>query len=63
MLNVWQWLRGLVAGFLGSFRVGYLNIRDYDAPWPVKLRLAARNYWIKVRTLSVCCGNHGEPGC
>ena len=28
-----------------------------------KLRLFVRNNWIKVRTRSSCCGNHGEPGC
>lgn len=39
------------------------NWRDYDAPLKTKLRLYARNNWIKVRTLSSCCGNHGEPGC
>lgn len=39
------------------------NWRDYDAPLSTKLRLYARNNWIKIRTLSGCCGNHGEPGC
>jgi hypothetical protein len=28
-----------------------------------KLQLVLRNYWIKVRTRSSCCGNYGEPGC
>ena len=37
--------------------------KAYDAPLQVKLRLYARNNWIKIRTLSMCCGNHGEPGC
>ena len=40
-----------------------LNWRDYDAPFSTKLRLALRNNWIKIRTLSSCCGNNGEPGC
>ena len=40
-----------------------LNVRDYEAPLGKKLRLYARNNWIKIRTLSLCCGNHGEPGC
>ena len=39
------------------------NWREYDASTLVKLRLYARNNWIKVRTRSSCCGNHGEPGC
>ena len=39
------------------------NWRDYDAPLGTKLRLYARNNWIKIRTFSGCCGNHGEPGC
>ena len=28
-----------------------------------KLRLIVRNNWIKIRTRSSCCGNHGQPGC
>lgn len=28
-----------------------------------KLHLILRNNWIKIRTGSSCCGNHGEPGC
>lgn len=40
-----------------------MNWRDYDAPFSTKLRLYARNNWIKIRTLSMCCGNNGEPGC
>ena len=39
------------------------NFREYDAPFATKLRIAARNNLIKIRTLSPCCGNHGEPGC
>ena len=39
------------------------NWREYDAPFATKLRLVLRNYWIRARTLSNCCGNDGEPGC
>lgn len=34
-----------------------------DMPLSRKLRLAARNTWIKVRTRQTCCGHPGEPGC
>lgn len=39
------------------------NFRTYDAPFLAKLRMAARNNWIKARTRSDCCGNGGQPGC
>lgn len=39
------------------------NWREYDAGRLTKLRLAARNNWLKLRNRSSCCGNHGEPGC
>ena len=32
-------------------------------PWYEKARLTLKNNWIKLRTGSTCCGNHGEPGC
>lgn len=34
-------------------------------PMPLrrKLRLVAKNLWIRVRRQSNCCGNYGEPGC
>jgi hypothetical protein len=32
-------------------------------PFGRKLKLIARNNWIKLRTRSDCCGNYGEPGC
>ncbi len=48
--------RGSIGGFIS-------NWRTYDASTMHKLRLYARNNWIKVRTRSSCCGNHGEPGC
>ena len=39
------------------------NWTAYEAPLGVKLRLAARNYWLRLRRRSTCCGNLGEPGC
>ena len=48
---------------IGRFSGFGRNWRDYDAPFATKLRLFTRNYWMKMRTLSMCCGNHGEPGC
>lgn len=39
------------------------NWRSYDAPFPVKFRLLARNNWLKIVNLSLCCGHGGEPGC
>ena len=47
----------------GSIRQFITNWRTYDASTLEKLRLYARNNWIKIRTRSSCCGNHGEPGC
>ncbi len=47
-------------GSLGQF---ITNWRSYDGSTLEKLRLYARNNWIKIRTRSGCCGNHGEPGC
>jgi hypothetical protein len=46
----------------GSFQETLENLRQ---PMPIgrKLYLFLRNNWIKVRTRSTCCGNHGEPGC
>jgi hypothetical protein len=41
----------------------FANFRDYDAPFPEKLRIAAANTWRKLRTRSGCCGNYGQPGC
>jgi hypothetical protein len=46
-----------------SFGALVTNWREYDAPFLTKLRLAARNTWITLRTRRDCCGNHGEPGC
>lgn len=46
-----------------SVRDFFANWREYDAPFPTKVRLASRNYWTKLRTASTCCGKQGEPGC
>lgn len=46
-----------------SARAVFANWRAYDGPFHVKLRLAVRNNWTKIRTRSDCCGNYGEPGC
>lgn len=39
------------------------NWRNYEGSVFEKLRVAARNNAIKLRTRKDCCGNHGEPGC
>jgi hypothetical protein len=39
------------------------NWRRYDASLIVRLRLALRNSWTKLRTRRNCCGRGGEPGC
>jgi hypothetical protein len=39
------------------------NWSTYDAPFDVKLRMAARNLWRRVVLRQNCCGNHGQPGC
>jgi hypothetical protein len=41
----------------------FANFSTYDAPFPMKVRLALANSWRKVRTRSDCCGNDGQPGC
>jgi len=46
-----------------SARAIIANWRSFEGPFHVKLRLAVRNNWIKIRTRSDCCGNYGEPGC
>ncbi len=50
-------------GKRGWFLSPVSNWRSYEAPFHVKLRLAARNTWHKVINLSLCCGRGGEPGC
>jgi hypothetical protein len=42
---------------------GFLENLRQPMPLRRKLRLIARNNWIKIRSGSNCCGNHGEPGC
>jgi hypothetical protein len=39
------------------------NWRSFEAPTSVKVRLVVKNSLVKVRKLSHCCGNYGEPGC
>ena len=39
------------------------NWSTYDASAGTKLRLAARNQFLRVVKRSNCCGNHGQPGC
>lgn len=41
------------------------TIANLRRPMPLgrKLRLVAKNTWLRVRRLSTCCGNYGEPGC
>jgi hypothetical protein len=41
------------------------SVQNLRQPMPLsrKVMLVVRNNWIKVRTRSSCCGNHGEPGC
>ncbi|MCL4535615.1 MAG: hypothetical protein M1370_10715 [Bacteroidetes bacterium] len=46
----------------GSFGIYLTNLRS-PMPWRRKLRLLARNNWIRLRTLSACCGHPREPGC
>jgi hypothetical protein len=41
------------------------TLANLKEPMPLrrKLYLVVRNNWIKLRTRSGCCGNHGQPGC
>jgi hypothetical protein len=39
------------------------NIRGSGLPWREVLARLATNNWLKIRTLSTCCGNYNEPGC
>jgi hypothetical protein len=45
-----------------SFRDFFTNIKA-PLPWPAKVHLLFRNNWLKIRNLSNCWGNLGEPGC
>ncbi len=40
-------------------------IANLWAPIPLgdKLRMIARNYWIRMVKRQSCCGHPGEPGC
>ncbi len=45
-------------------RSGKLStLRDTGLPWYRVLAVSTKNYMIKGRRLSLCCGNNGEPGC
>ncbi len=44
-------------------RASIINWRESDLPFFQKLKVAARNEMIKVRTRQQCCGHPGEPGC
>ncbi len=39
------------------------TLRGTGLPWYRVLAIATKNYSIKARRLSWCCGNNGEPGC
>jgi hypothetical protein len=46
-----------------SLRAFFTNWRESKLPFHRKLALTFRNYWIRLRTRSDCCGHLGEPGC
>ncbi len=49
-----------------DWRIALHNVvSNWNQPLPfrTKARLAARNYWTRVRLRSNCCGHDGEPGC
>jgi hypothetical protein len=46
-----------------SAKAVFTNFRDYDAPFFTKVGLFFRNNFVKLRSHSNCCGNHGQPGC
>ncbi len=39
------------------------NWSESDEPFFTKLGMLVRNNLKKVRTMSHCCGNPGQPGC
>ena len=41
------------------------TIANLRAPMPLgkKLRMMARNYWLRIAKRQDCCGHPGEPGC
>ncbi len=49
-----------------TWKYGPANfITNWNQPLPLstKLRLTARNFWIRATTPALCCGHDGEPGC
>ncbi len=52
-------LRYMFAGPRKTFRI----MRSYPAPWRVRIWMFVRNMLIKGWRRSLCCGNHGQPGC
>ncbi len=47
----------------GSAQAARDNWRNSSLPFGQKLKLAARNTWIKISRRQACCGHPGEPGC
>jgi hypothetical protein len=47
----------------GSFGQFWKIWHESDEPFLTKSRMSIKNQYIKLRTLSDCCGNYGEPGC
>ena len=41
----------------------FANMKGTGLPWYRVLAVSTKNYMIKARRLSLCCGNNGEPGC
>lgn len=46
-----------------SLRSFFTNWQRDDLTLGQKLRMQARNTWLRVKNRSTCCGNDGEPGC
>ena len=46
-----------------ELKTSWENVRNYDAPFPAKVRMALANNLKKARTRKDCCGNLGQPGC
>ncbi len=51
------------AGSRPSAKAFFANWASYDASFAAKVRMAAANTLIKMRTRQNCCGNNGQPGC
>ncbi len=41
----------------------FTNIQGSRLSWREMLVRLVVNVWLKVRHLSMCCGNYSEPGC